>query len=314
MPSRADENLRILDLDLPGLYETQETPTRMIRGTFRDFTEWLEMAQAPAPEGSFMANSGEDSCESHSKGRDGWAGTSSYAQAVKLAKYGWPEGLDEVQKFIAKFESVIAGLLPIPEVAFDIHGDWLDMGRFLSGEPEHWGSLRDTEDNIETSHGKIVRIGLNMAASYGFDPTTLQRRGAACVALMHMLELTGRSCHLDIVEATTNSMRQESYITVKRAGETLSPEQIAFAAVNASMLRRFRFAENEKMPYEIAKAIGCEFGYGIPAQILRQDEYDVYLPALLGYGGKDFEGDDAAIEWVLSTLREQGIPITERGK
>lgn len=310
---RGDEDLKILDLNIPGLYESND---KMIRGTFRDFTEWVKAATADAPEGSWAESKGGiENCLSHDQHRDNWAGTKSYAEAVKQARVGWPAGLLEVQKFVVKFESLIAGLLPIPEIVFDVSGDYLDIGRFLSGEPEDFASLRDSEDTIETSNAKIVRIGLNMATSAGFDVSVIQRRGAACVALMHMLELTGRSCSLDVVEATTNHRRQESYIAVKRAGETLSPEQIAFAAVSGSMLRRFRFAVNEKYPSDIAREVGCDYGYGSPAQVLKQEDYDVYLPALMGYGGAEGLGDDdSAIQWVLQTLKEQGVPITEKGR
>lgn len=312
---RQDENLRILDLDLPGLYETQETPVKMLRGTFRDFTEWVKAADADDPAGSFAAARG--GCTELSSHREdegsGWAGTKSFDEALKLARVGWPEGLAEINKFIVKFESVIAGLLPVPEVQFDVTGDWLDIGRFLSGEPEDWGSLRDTEDTVETNNAKIVRLCLNMTANAGFDVKTIQRRGAACVALMHMLELTGRSCHLDIVEAATSTRRQEWYITVKRAGETLSPEQIAFAAVNGSMLRRFSFAVTEKMPEQMGRELGAGSSYGSAAQILRQEDYDIYMPALEGWGDSgDFSSEKKSIEWVLKTLRQQGIPIEER--
>jgi len=106
----------------------------------------------------------------------------SIESTLELIEHGWPEGDKAVH---ATFQAVKGRLSEIADgyqVEYDVSGSWLDMGRFVAGEPECFGEL--VADYKEKPSVKIV---LNQSISGAVNRETIRNRGAALLAFIDAL-------------------------------------------------------------------------------------------------------------------------------
>lgn len=271
---------------------------------FESLADCLDYVEA-RPEGSMVDAGRRYGCNSMAPDRQGWSGGHSWEQCLRMAREGWPEGLKLVEAITAKFEHITASKLMRPQVAYDVAGDCVDVGRYVTGEPENMMIWEEAE--IENA-GKIVRIEANLSASSGISAAQMAIRGAAVCALVDALEQCGKSVELTLCFATKGGRRRmEFYVPVKQAGEPLEMDRLAFMMAHAGMFRRIGFACLENAPEQWRQAIGVEVSgdYGIPASCKGAGtKADIVAPHML------LNGDAAAcVQWVFQTLKEQGISI-----
>ena len=274
--------------------------------SFDNVIDMYNAAEAEPQEGSYAAEGGY--CSTQNRELDSFQGVKNWAEAVQLRKDGWPEGLRKAEALASKITGIVAGQMPVQEIMYAVSGNYVDIGRYLEGDPECFGYLEDTENLINAPMGKIVRIGVNVAVSAAVDKFTIERRGAAILAVTKLLELVGRSVTVDTIWASSDSGGGKTTNVVKthvkKSGENLSPESLAFAIAHPAYLRMFQFRFQELMPTAMAEQHGV--GYkGYPSEYSSK-EYDIFLPHNLS---SDFQGDDSIVAWVKKTLAEQGIEM-----
>lgn len=241
-----------------------------------------------------------------------WTGTKSFEDAANLALHGWSEGLAQIEKITAQIDHVIGSKIERPSAVYDIVGSCVDVGRFITGEPDCMMSFQPDE---VTAHGKIVRVVLNFAASCSVSPEVLMGRGAAICALLQGLQSAGMSVELELAMAV-DDYSDEKYIqsiTAKRSTDVLELDRVAFICAHPSMLRRMSFAVSEKEPMKVREQFGFieGSGYGRPCEIPEgEGRGDIYLGrALLG----EVQWNDVAAcsKWVADTLKAQGVTMKE---
>jgi len=122
---------------------------------------------------------------SEDRDRDGQRQTATYADALDLARKGWPEGLKEIR---AQFTAIKAALNTGDEMTSRLadSGDDVDTGLFLEGDPEHW-----IEYPLMPKANPVVKLVVSISASYGVNAETIFRKGAAIVAVVDGLEASG---------------------------------------------------------------------------------------------------------------------------
>ena len=283
---------------------------------FENVMDYLDNAGAYLCEGGQPWSDQREGSRESITGDKHFTGTRSMEEALKLVRYGWEEGLERINKFKTALENALTGLIPILETHFDVVGDWLDVGRFVTGEPEVFGELVDSGLRREATTPRIINVVANIAASASIDTETIMTRGAAMCALVDLLEKRNYRVQIDLVHAveghrTDKRWLWESRTRVKEAGEMLQLDKLAFLMAHPSSLRRLGFAMQEHSNDEWRTVMGVSdkgYGYGMPCETFNQG--DLYMPQILS--SRDWD-TDVAIAWIKAMLKKQGITSEYEG-
>lgn len=271
---------------------------------FDHFATWSQFIDHVAlGETDFPMEQRSSRSEDHHHGIT-WTGTANYADAVQLARQGWRDGVAQVQELSGTIESRLYNLISLPRIAYDVTGELLDVGRFASGEPEHWGNWEHTL--TEGKGTKHIHIVVNVIASAGVSSEVLMQRGAAVAALINLLELAGHRCKVDMVCADgCNGFHYEIRTAVKEYDETLDLDRVTYAVAHPSVLRRHFFSAVELLPEDYRRGLNVGSGYG-RCQETKESRGDIYLP-MMEYGDPRWESPENATAWVNQELIRLGV-------
>lgn len=149
------------------------------------------------------------------------------------------------------------------ELEWDVTGDFIDIGRFLEGEPECYGHLTDGNPR-----NRRVSIIVNTNFSANVDKTMVNHRSARILRMVDWLESQGIRTSVTAIESTECSHVE---VIVKRFDEPLVLTDIG-VVTHSDFLRRIvlRFVEYSAT---------FSSGYGQPRYF---DQ---------GYNHKDWESD-----------------------
>jgi hypothetical protein len=125
------------------------------------------------------------------------------------------------------------------QVEYDVVGDYIDMGRFLDGEPECFG--RNVMGNPQGLFAKIV---MNLSTSAFVEGATLKKRGERVARLVDWLE--NQHIRTEVLAFNASECAHVE-VVVKRFDEGLNLDTIAVAG-NGDFYRRlvFRVMEMSK--------------------------------------------------------------------
>ena len=182
-----------------------------------------------------------DSSEKNS-GRDDWTIYNDYATAVRAFKFS-PEvfnNFKESDAVIKDWESVGN------DVEYSTSGDFLDIGRYMEGDPEPFGIMRNG-----TVNNKFCRIVVNGAMSCGVSKDTVNAKAKRIARLVDMLEHNHIRCQVEIYECDQCAHVE---LIIKKYEDVLNINDLC-VALSADFTRRilFRFKERSET---------CEWGYG----------------------------------------------------
>lgn len=194
-----------------------------------------------------------------------WAGTADYSEAMRKAI----EGDQEVAKQIQPKDIHLANHGALASTVYDVSGCSVDVGRYLSGEPECMATRR--------RKGKpIVNILVNIGVSADIDPEVVRGRGRAVLEIMSGLEANGYGVQITLIAETacggyylTREMLYRVQIKVKGSGEYFNPVSLAYWLTCPSVLRRLNFRHREGEPADIQEKIGP--GYGSTADVPKEE-------------------------------------------
>lgn len=117
---------------------------------FDNFSDFLTYAE--------QTSSWNNRLSSRSTKDTKWFGTSSFGAAMDLARNGWGDGRDSVEKTRAHFASVIGSRARRKILTHGVQGHMPDVGAYLAGEVESMFSTQTIEDD---STGRIIRMVVN---------------------------------------------------------------------------------------------------------------------------------------------------------
>lgn len=163
--------------------------------------------------------------------RESWYGTKSLDQAIDLFRDNRQELLPKgfKQQYIKNIHS--SGI----DVEFDVTGDYLDVGRYMSGEPEVFG----TNINGDLT-GKVVSVYINASVSARYDAEDVMLGVEKLAEVINALYVSGAR-----VSTTFMSAEETQWIEVKLNdfGDPLNPVDLV-AVASPSFIRRLCFAVN----------------------------------------------------------------------
>lgn len=162
-----------------------------VLAVYRSWGEYREALAALPPSASVVGGGYHD--------RDWALGLDKVGDALALSDKGWPEGMDKARSIIAPAleAHAVAHVQHSTALYADVTGAGLDVGGYLSGEPECWhspGALRVKP---------TLTLAVNLSSSAGVPAENLILRGAGLVALTVALQNAGYVVRVNSVEGGT---------------------------------------------------------------------------------------------------------------
>jgi hypothetical protein len=177
-------------------------------------------------------------------------GTETFAEAVEQSKKGWPAGVNRLSQLRATLDHIVEKAISVKgrNLRWDVTGDFIDVGRFLGGEPECSGEFRDEDEGqLQT---RVVRLVANVSAMGGVDSKSIFSAGAALFAAVDILESLGHRVELWLGSGSErDSRRLQVYVLIKDASQQFDPDRLAFFLCSNASLRRLFFSVEEDLGF-----------------------------------------------------------------
>ena len=237
---------------------------------------------------------------------DSWTLDADWDTTLKLAHTGWSDGLQELDGYRdSLFRKLTRGVSTRAVYRNRVVGSMVNIPAYIAGHP---AAMR-ARVHVEAISNKVVKIVANTTVSASVSSSTIVRRGAALCALIDLLERSGRRCEVVNVFATNN--KYSMHITLKRAGEPLQLDQIAFALMHPAALRCLYFKAVECSA--IQHKLSARGTYGTPSEVPKQYRGDVYLGCGLydDTAVMDWNSAPRVEEWIRNMLAKQGVTFND---
>ena len=207
--------------------------------------------------------------------------TNSLPEAIALARNGWPLGNEIISKLTKEHSEMFIKLFPKQDWAIqllpDVAGETINMDAVLTGQPETMMHFDVDQEKLQKNQaGKMQRIIIDTEFPWFIKPDTIFNRGAIVCSMINTMELSGFRTELWVtncrhsINADVNS-RVTYYYKIKSFDEDLNLNKLSFVACHPSMLRRIQFALLEQEPYDYIPAAYIYSGYGVPADITKEE-------------------------------------------
>lgn len=182
---------------------------------------------------------------SHKTGDKTFYGTATFEEAAKLAESGWPDGVARLTSIRGTLEKVVGAAVDArrKSLTWDVVGDFVDVGRFLSGEHECCGEFRDEADG--TSRSRVIKLVANVSAIGSVQSESIFSAGAAIFAAVDILESLGHRVELWLGSGSTrhkDSKKLQVFVKLKSANQPFDADRVAFFLCSNASLRRMFFS------------------------------------------------------------------------
>lgn len=268
-----------------------------------------------------------DACHSRKEDTTGvgsWHGTANFEEAVGLGRHGWSAVRPSIDGLLSDIDGKIRALtIDKPIMFHDVAGAFVDMGAYMSGEPE---CMIDVRQETVPATGRIVRLLVNGSASWSVDEASIRARGAAICALIDAMSRQQLALEVWVevsVKPKTPARgknagvapkdRLSTVVRVKAAADPLDIDMLMFPIGHPSFLRRIVFDIEERYPDAIRKkfGIGTDWNssyYGIPVDCIMQQRVnaDLVLGEQAHYSNNEIK-DPAG--WVEDCMRQVGVEL-----
>lgn len=233
--------------------------------------------------------------------REEFTQTATRGEAIKLARYGWPEGrkhMTEAAYDIAQLSQART----VPSQQMDVAGQYPIAALAAAGDPMAMVTLAPVEERA----GKTVRLLINVMYNHTIKTTQINRWGGAIASVVDQIEGRGDRSEITIVWA--NRVSGNDYlasVTIKQAEDPLDINQLAFWLAHPSSLRRIEFGLIET---HAALFDDYRFGYGSCGEAPKEmrKEFDAYIKSA---NKGDYSTREKALETVTKGLIEQGVVL-----
>ena len=277
---------------------------------FTSFEEFMDHAE----NGKTADDISEAGRASRTEESGDWSGVRNFQSAMELARKGWAEGLERVSGMRDRISVSVQSRMTRPMPIYSVAGGFPDVGRFLAGAPDCMvGFLPEEVPN----QSKVITLVVSVTASAGVSANIIETRGAAICALVDALEDSGFSVQVAANFAVTGKRTYKRRLAIfdvllKRAGEPLELDRMAFALAHPAMLRRLMFSIAEQQTKRLRKGFGFSRGEGSYGRVvnLTNTGADISLGSMYSKDPQ-WESEEAAVAWVLEELKSQGVEIAE---
>lgn len=191
-----------------------------------------------------------------------WSGAS-YADAIRLAHEGWPEGLSRMESLT--IDNMPVKGKPRPRCEYAPYGARPSIPHYIAGDPAHMQNWTPKP----SSRNPVISIILLSAVNWKVNPDHYMIYGARIASMIDAIENEGVSVNLTIRFRILSVKDKKTVITTdieaKTAGQPLDMDRLIFMIAHPAFFRRIIFRVWERDEYK--KHLGMSYGYamtGIP--------------------------------------------------
>jgi hypothetical protein len=220
-------------------------------------------------------------------------------ETITSMRHGWSDGAAVVSQILQ--ELTFQDKQPIIKREYHqaVTGLFFDIGLVCAKEPECW--IEPETDAILPVEERLIKIGLN-AVSRGYPQTSITERGAATIALAHILEQIGYK--VSVMQYYAVSGREHTYqskATLNTIDEPLNIELLSFWLTCPDSFHRC-WTEIFRPVHNIDVASNeCSF----PLIEYGKEECDIFVPGINNVG-KQWTREDS-LSWIYKMLEELEI-------
>lgn len=239
----------------------------------------------------------------YNAGLSSGCGARSVEHAFEIAAQGWTEKMPKATEVVGQVMQSIGDRIDLtPKVIMDVQGSVVDIGSYMTGEPECMMSFPLTD---ECRNDKVLKVLLDPGASSGYSEEYLATRAAAVSALLDVLQMLGHALEIWVASPVAEgSIRIHATVTkINEAGRHVSLQDIMYWCGHPSLLRRMVFS------HRYMDGIGAGMGgtMRMPKEIK-----DIMSPDVVVERGENrpYGEPDAGYdpdEWVMHTLKTLGL-------
>lgn len=238
-----------------------------------------------------------------------WCGGRNYSDAFKQITSGdnnLSQDLMEIR------DAIVTECDIVLDQAFylDVTGGMVDIGAFMSGEPECMFNTREEE----TQSRKVLKLIFNVDASAGISQQSIVYKGAAIMALLDGLAAT-KQYHIEAWAYWGNN-GGDVYLKLCDSSREYDPSILGYALSDPGMLRKFLFAywislnsSQRREWYRNSMGLGQPVSLTkIPPFLGFQNNINFAEDTLL-YGSPHaikINSKEAAVEWVKQQISKVG--------
>lgn len=208
-------------------------------------------------------------------GRRDFTGTSSLKEAMDLARYGWPEGLEMLSREVRMADHALVDIQR-PTKKHDIAGVRPNPGRAAAGD-----AFAMVVRGNQKKSKPVLKIATRMTFSGTVPKEKIMKWGASICSYVNMLEREGFNVELQSKYENTTRFDDGPDISIdimlKRPEQPLSMSTLVFWWAHPSSLRRIKFAAFERMNIQRWYGGAYSGSYGIPATVTTVPDDTLYL-------------------------------------
>lgn len=257
--------------------------------SLNDFLDWLR----DTPRAWLNTKQSED-------GNYKFRGTRTYQEAQDLARFGWPEGRQNMDTALREAARNVTLQAP-PSRWLDVGGAYPLVPAAIAGDPLNMVNIGEEQ----RAQRPVIRFLVSLSISGGIDKESIITRGAAILSWIDALENAGFRCEVSAcLGARFYNGTAETTFVLKRAQEPLDIDRMAYALVHPSMLRRHLFAFLERSP----KALECST-YGSPHETT-PDSDQIYF-GKVSFGAGHWSTPAYAAAHIRQQIENGGISLDE---
>ncbi len=238
-----------------------------------------------------------------------WSGTSNMDEALSLAKNGWKEGMEQVER--TRTRTMAQNPVRPQAVRYGIAGTVPNVPRAIAG---NIFNMKEHAPHKSTRRPVITLVS-NMAANCGVPAVQISNRAAVVAAIVDQIESAGYATEV-LATSTTKGYGKgfSSAVTVcvKKSDQYADVNRLAFALGHVSMFRRLTFAD---WGTDASNRSGLGSGLGSNNEIKPTEDmnfrniYSLPSPERMGELFKDEEtASTKGYDYLINSLRKQKCP------
>ena len=255
----------------------------------------------------------------YQSGNASFCGTETMQEAVNLAKNGWKEGAEKIEKL----RSHIQSLYPkTPKYTrYGVAGTTPNVARAVAG---NLFNMRLPEEGLSKKK-PVITLVCNMFANWSVDKDAISNRAAAVAAIVDQIETEGFACEVISTALTSANYRGErgfsaaTSIIIKQSHQPVDLMRMAFGLGHAAMFRRLIFADwqlEKSCEAGLGSGLGSACGSYSKEDLAKMAEKSLYFVPSAEDCSKFFKDDDASategIKFLMNALRKQGCPAFKK--
>lgn len=260
--------------------------------SFATYHEYLKDLETLPERQNFRSSSKEISDD-----RTRFTGTESLEAAIELARFGWKEGREQFVSGLA-LATERADYAMMPAKGYRMVGSHVDVPRYLTGIPTHMIGKGESQNSVTP----IIKLVITGGAAASIKHNQIMNRGIAIASAVDKLETEGFECEIELAFCNEcNDHKNYTSIPLKKAGEPLNLDVLAFNVAHPSSLRRLNFRTREMSQLAADGHLDSTFGFSVSRPL---EDGEIGFPAIRYREGGDWGTLENAIKRVQKIINE----------